>query len=118
MLTIEDIARVAHEINKAYCESIGDHSQPTWENAPDWQKTSAMNGVTFHLNNPNAGPDHSHVEWLKEKQATGWTWGPVKDPVKKEHPCFVDYSQLPSEQKSKDFLFRAVIHALEKHKVV
>lgn len=112
-MQIEDIARVAHEVNKAYCESVGDTSQPTWENAPDWQKTSAVNGVTFHLNNPNAGPDHSHIEWLKEKEQTGWKYGPVKNPEKKEHPCFVPYDQLPPEQKSKDFLFRAVIHALK-----
>ena len=34
----EDIARVAHQVNKAYCEALGDTSQPDWENAPDWQK--------------------------------------------------------------------------------
>ena len=44
-MTKQDIAKVAHEINLAYCESIGDNSQPTWELAPDWQKSSAINGV-------------------------------------------------------------------------
>ena len=33
-MTVQDIARVAHELNKAYCESMGDHSQPDWDNAP------------------------------------------------------------------------------------
>jgi hypothetical protein len=108
-----NIARVAHEINRAYCEAIGDNSQPTWENAPDWQKQSAENGVHFHVHNPNAGPDHSHNEWLREKEATGWKYGPVKDAAKKEHPCFVPYNQLPVEQKAKDYLFRAVVHALK-----
>ena len=111
-MTIQDIAQVAHEINKAYCQSIGDHSQPTWEEAPDWQKTSAINGVTFHLNNPGSLPSRSHEEWLKEKQATGWKYGPVKDPSKKEHPCFVSYDELPAAQKVKDSLFIAVVEAL------
>jgi len=108
----KDMARVAHEVNRAYCQAIGDFSQPPWEDAPDWQQSSAINGVAFHRANPNAGPDHSHNEWLKEKEATGWKYGSVKDPEKKEHPCFVPYNQLPPEQKVKDYLFRAVIHSL------
>ncbi|HEY8213281.1 MAG TPA: hypothetical protein VIG36_04015, partial [Methylocystis sp.] len=71
-MNIEEIARVAHEINRAYCAALGDLSQPAWEDAPDWQKSSAINGVAFHRANPDAGPDHSHNEWLKEKATTGW----------------------------------------------
>lgn len=108
----EQIARVAHEVNRAYCQALGDESQPSWEDAPQWQKDSAINGVKFHLANPDAGPEHSHVEWLKEKTAAGWKFGPVKNPDKKEHPCFVPYEQLPVEQKAKDYLFRGVVHAL------
>lgn len=111
-MNVEQIARVAHEINRAYCAALGDTSQPIWEAAPDWQRSSAINGVQFHISNPGAGPDHSHNEWLKEKEATGWKFGPVKNPDTKEHPCFVPYDQLPVEQKAKDYLFRAVVHAL------
>lgn len=111
-MTNEEIARVAHEINRAYCLALGDNSQPAWEDAPDWQRQSAMNGVAFHISNPDAGPSHSHDEWLKEKAATGWKWGPVKNPDTKEHPCFVAYDALPVEQKAKDYLFRATVHAL------
>lgn len=108
----EQIAKVAHEVNRAYCQSLGDTSQPAWEDAPDWQKSSAINGVNFHLANPDAGPDHSHNEWLKEKRESGWKYGPVKNPEAKEHPCFVPYEELPIEQKAKDYLFRGVVHAL------
>ena len=108
----EQIAKVAHEVNRAYCEALGDMSQPAWEDAPDWQRRSAMNGVEFHRNNPDAGPDHSHNEWMKEKEADGWKYGAVKDPDKKEHPCFVPYDELPPEQKAKDYLFREVVHQL------
>jgi cytochrome c1 len=112
MLTVLEIAKVCHEVNKAYCEALGDTSQPTWEDAPEWQKSSAMTGVHLHLNNPNAGPDDSHNSWLKQKQEEGWSYGPVKDPELKQHPCFVPYEELPASQKAKDYIFRQVVHSL------
>ena len=36
----------------------------------------------------------------------------INQETKKEHPCFVPYEELPTEQKAKDFLFRGVVHAL------
>jgi len=112
-VNIENIAKAAHELNKAYCESIGDNSQPSWEDAPEWQKSSAINGVTFHLNNPDATPSASHQSWLKQKTEEGWKYGKVKNPETKEHPCFVPYEQLPNEQKAKDYIFRQTIHSLK-----
>jgi hypothetical protein len=108
----EQIARVAHEVNRAYCQALGDNSQPSWEEAPDWQKSSAMNGVALHLGNPDAGPEASHDSWRAEKEAAGWIYGPIKDPEEKTHPCMVTFSELPREQQAKDFIFRAVVHAL------
>lgn len=113
-MEVLDIAQAAHELNKAYCESIGDNSQPTWEAAPDWQKSSAVNGVKFHLENPDASPSASHDSWLKQKTEEGWKYGEVKNPETKEHPCFVPYEQLPVEQKAKDYIFRQTIHSLKK----
>ena len=112
LLTTSEIARACHEVNRAYCNSIGDTSQPAWEDAPDWQRRSAIAGVEFTLANPDAKPSASHESWLAEKERDGWKYGPVKDPKKKEHPCFVPYDQLPAEQKSKDYLFQAVVRAL------
>ena len=108
----EQIAKVAHEVNRAYCEALGDSSQTAWENAPQWQKDSAINGVEFHRNNPKAGAEHSHNEWLEEKRCTGWKYGKIKNEIKKEHPCFVPYNELPVEQQAKDYIFRGIVHAL------
>lgn len=107
----EQVARITHEVNRAWCEKIGDFSQLPWDQAPDWQKQSAISGVRFHRENPDAGDDDGHVNWLKDKQANGWKYGPVKDEAKKEHPCFVPYHELPEDQRFKDRLFRTVVHA-------
>lgn len=109
---VEAAARITHEANRAFCRTIGDYSQPEWERAPDWQRDSARNGVQFHLDNPNASPGASHANWLTQKLAEGWVYGPEKDPVRKTHPCCVAYDQLPVEQRAKDYLFRAIVHAL------
>ena len=58
-MKVEEIARVAHEVNRAYCQALGDDSQPAWEVAPQWQRDSAINGVTFHIANPGACPTHT-----------------------------------------------------------
>lgn len=105
------IARMCHEVNRAYCAALGDYSQPAWEDAPDWQRASAIAGVTFTLANPDAPPSASHESWLAEKRESGWKYGPVKDPDAKEHPCFVPYDDLPPEQRAKDYLFQAVVRS-------
>lgn len=112
-MTHEDIARVAHEINRAYCQALGDHSQSEWDDAPEWQKESARKGVSLHLTDPNAGPAASHYAWMREKYLDDWEYGPVKDSIGKKHPCLVDFSELPKEQQAKDFLFRQVVHSLK-----
>ena len=111
-MTVTDIAKVAHEVNPAYCASLDDHSQPPWDQAPEWARDSAVNGVRFHIENPGATPAASHEKWLVQKRAEGWRWGPVKNPAAKEHPCFLPYEQLPREQRAKDYLFTAVVDAL------
>jgi len=50
---------------------------------------------------------------LKEKEEAGWKYGEVKDPDKKEHPCFVSYEELPEQQKVKDALFVGVVRAMK-----
>jgi len=111
-MNVEKIAKIAHEINKAYCEALGDFSQASWENAPEWQRESARMGVDLHMSG-DFGPEASHISWMKQKVETGWVYGEFKDVVDKTHPCIVPFDQLPVEQQAKDYIFRAVVHALK-----
>jgi RyR domain len=110
-MNIEQIAKVCHETNKAYCETIGDTTQKDWWHAEPWQRDSAMKGVEFALANPNAPASAQHEAWLRDKEKDGWKYGTIKDAVKKEHPCYVPYDELPIEQKIKDYLFKHVVRA-------
>jgi hypothetical protein len=112
LIDIFDIAKVCHEANMALCVGLGDMSQKVFEDSPQWQRDSAVNSVRFNLDNPGAPASASHDSWLEEKRLAGWKYGPVKDPEKKEHPCFVPYEALPAEQQAKDHLFKAIVGAL------
>lgn len=112
-MNIEQIARVCHETNKAYCDTLGDHTQKSWDEAEEWQRQSAINGVHFAIANPTAPASSQHDAWLSDKERDGWKFGAVKDPAKKEHPCIVPYGDLPLEQRIKDHLFKAVVRAFD-----
>lgn len=106
------IAIVCHEANRAYCRGLGDDSQRSWEDASDFQRSSAVLGVLHHLTEPNSSPADSHNVWLKHKTDEGWTYGEVKDAERKTHPCFRPFEELPHEQQVKDVLFKAIVDAL------
>jgi RyR domain len=106
---ISQIAKICHEANRAYCETLGDYSQVPWDHSLNWQILSAIDGVQHKLNNPDATPEQMHRNWLQGKLDTGWKYGPVKDVDKKEHPCMVPYDELPEDQKIKDKLFSAIV---------
>lgn len=111
-LSVEDVAKICHQANKALCEANGDDSQLDWDQAPEWQRTSAINGVGFTLANPDAPASANHESWYAEKEADGWVYGETKDAIAKTHPCMVPYDQLPSEQQAKDHLFRGIVNGL------
>ena len=109
----ESIAKICHEANRAYCESIGDDSQKSWDQAEEWQRQSAVRGVDFRLANPTATASAQHDAWVADKVQAGWKFGSAKDPAKKEHPCIVPYDELPGEQRAKDALFVGIVNALK-----
>ena len=115
-MTVEDIARTCHEVNRAYAASLGDDSQPAWRDAPAWQRASAIEGVRFHLERLRAGrpasAEESHARWLRDKEQAGWRYGPIKNADTREHPCMVPYDELPAAERTKDALFAAVVDAL------
>ena len=104
------MASAAHEVNRAYSLALGDTSQGSWDDAPEWQRSSVRVGVAGALAGDTS--EQSHEGWLREKMATGWKYGPTKDPEKKEHPSLVPYGELPESQRAKDDLFVTTVRAV------
>jgi hypothetical protein len=112
MFSIEQVARVAHEANAALCVSIGEDSKVSWDEAPGWQRESAISSVRFLLENPDAQPRALHERWMRHKLESGWRYGQLKDAEARTHPCLVPFEQLSPGQKAKDHLFVGVVLAL------
>ena len=41
-MNVEAVARVCHEANAALCQAFGDNTQLHWDEAPAWQRESAI----------------------------------------------------------------------------
>ncbi|KPC89937.1 hypothetical protein ADL27_38665 [Streptomyces sp. NRRL F-6602] len=109
--TPTEIARVAHEANRALQVVTGDPSpSPEWDAAPEWQRASAVDGVRQALT--GAPPEELHEAWCAYKRADGWVYGSAKDGEARTHPCLVEYRALPDDQRQKDAVFHAVVRAL------
>lgn len=111
-MTKEIIAIICHEANRALCAANGDNSQKPWQEAEQWQRDSAVVGVEFALDNPDAPPSLQHDAWSEDKRANGWVYGETKDATAKTHPCLVPFEELPPHQQAKDHLFRSIVASL------
>lgn len=43
-----------------------------------------------------------HEVWAQNRMDDGWTYGPLRDDLKKQHPCLVPYDQLPERERDYD----------------
>lgn len=112
LLPVHQIARICHEANRAYCESVEDFSQPCWNEAHEHMITSTIDGILYVIANPDTNPEQIHENWMRSKADHGWIYGHLKDPIKRTHPCMVAYDRLPEEQKIKDRIFISLVKAL------
>ena len=110
--SIAQIARVCYEANRAYCASMGDDSQPAWNEAQEWQRASALDGVTVHLRALAKGdpPIADRDTWLVDKP-DGECHSPEKDATFKGHAYRIPYASLPFETRFKDHLFEVIASA-------
>jgi len=110
-LPVERVARVCHEANRVLQIAHRDPAvSPHWDEAPEWQRDSAIEGVMRAV--AGATPAELHDSWCEKKRADGWVYGPVKDTDARTHPCLVPYEDLPEQQRVKDHLFHAIVRAM------
>jgi hypothetical protein len=57
----------------------------------------------------------THIDWMDDKKAKGWTYAPVRDDELKQQPLLVDWQDLPDAEKEKDFdIVRNIITMLNR----
>jgi serine phosphatase RsbU (regulator of sigma subunit) len=53
-----------------------------------------------------------HLRWSWEKRLNGWTYGSIKDDIRKTHPSLIPYEELSESEKEKDRQLVKLIPAL------
>lgn len=48
--------------------------------------------------------ENAHEVWAETRKNEGWTYGPVRDDTKKQHPDLLPYNRLPESEKEYDRL--------------
>jgi hypothetical protein len=109
---LESIAKTCHEVNRAYCEGIGDDSQVPWEEVSEEIKDNVIDGVLFILRTPNSNSSQLHDNWLDHKIKHGWVYGKENSEELKTHPCLLKYKDLPIKERTKDKLFSLIVKSM------
>lgn len=109
-VTIDHIAEVAHEANRAWQRINGEVVNFPWESTSQTMRDSIRSGVAGII--AGLSPEDSHESWCSYKISEGWVYGEVKDFAAKTHPCLVAYDDLPPADRIKDTLFSNIVHAL------
>lgn len=111
----EVIAEVVHEANRVLTAHAGDVPvQVPWDEYPAELKQSAINGIKFCIDNPNATPEQQHENWCKFKTEQGWTQNGIYSAESKTHPHLKAYGALAPEVRLKDKMFKAIVSTLLK----
>ena len=86
----------------------------SWKNARSYVKVLSMMSkriiLVQHLRSAASDdptvysrvPDYKIELVDKGRMDDGWTYGPVRDDAKKQHPCLVPYADLPESEKDYD----------------
>jgi len=111
-LSVEQIARVCHEANRAYAAGQGDHSKSSWEESPEEIRQSAIAGVKYRLQHSDCTSEELHAQWIVFKEQQGWVYGPCIDYEKKTHHCLLPFDQLPEVERVKDKLFASIVTSM------
>ena len=106
------VAQVMHAANKALCDATGDNSHLSWQDVDVATREHFLRGIDAVLNNPTMTAKEGHDFWLTDHVERGWTYGPIKNRVTKQHPCIVPFDELPEVEKAKDHLYIAIVRAL------
>lgn len=115
-ITIRQIAEVCHEANRVLQKHRVGVYVPValpWDEIDQHTRMSVIDGVISILSGEITSPEQSHENWLRFKEADGWTYGEVKDSLAKTHPFIVPFEAMTIGDQAKDQVFFAIVKALD-----
>lgn len=104
-------ARSAYGAVSATREAFGETMRPSWESLPPMTRAQLVEAARLVLLR-GASPRGLHEQWLKDRLATGWTYGDTEDRVNRFHPAMLPWDDLPAEQRAKGHAFALVARAV------
>jgi hypothetical protein len=94
-LTILELAQIAHEMNRVYCQLSGDDSVQPWEKATQVQRKGMIFGVVHQLRMPGADTTSLHRG------------------VMRENASIPKFDEMPHSYKAKTVLFAELVKLLK-----
>lgn len=127
MITNGKIAQIAHEAHRAYNESQGDFSTPSWASLPQGEKDALIETVTGIREGKNTSPVDLHKAWVEKKTSQGWVCKKVeeekdgekvftlvpKDSLRKFNPLMVEFDELSPEDRFKNDLLMGIVRVFD-----
>lgn len=111
---LDRIARIGHEVNRAYCQELGEEAHPQWTAILGSERALVRKAAEGVLNGTFATLEDQHEAWRQARVDAGWTWGNAKDVEHKISPALVPWADLPASQRAKSAIFRQVcVEALQ-----
>lgn len=107
-MNVTNVARIAHEVDRAYLMTIGGNVGEPWEKA----SADDRDGVVMTVRAMSVGhvtPRSTHEAWVTEMIRNGWRRGETYSTKKKTHPNIGDYDELPPEVRARDAILAAVV---------
>ena len=110
---IEQIAKTAHAIHRAYCLEMEIPTQPKWEDVENGHKDVVYNSIRHIMQGGIKSVEESHNKFIESKHAQGWRFGEVYSIEDKLNPRMVDFSRLTLEQRVKEKLFFECVNSFK-----
>lgn len=109
---VKQIAKVAYEVVRAYCESQGDFTVDEWNRADKRIREETVLKVEMIIDNMAWSADHAHEVWMDMMIDNGWIHGDVVDWTKLQHPHIAPYECLPEIYRATLEIFWATVKEL------
>lgn len=111
-LTVEQIAQVAHEADRAYSAAVlADYSQPVWVDATQESRDLQISATRSICEEPTITPAKLHEDWCSVMQMSGWKCGPL-DITNRVHPSLMPYDELPEHDQARLRMFDGIVRGL------